>query len=89
VSPDCFDWSAHGDPAGLDRLAGTVDEVVLQIYQGRHVIPGYAGYLSRLGAMKVPFRIGLLQGGEWRAPPGLETNPKFRGYVVFLRNAAG
>lgn len=81
-----LDWSAHGDPAGLDRLAGSVDEVVLQIYQGRHVIPGYGGYLKRLGAVNVPFRIGLLQGGEWQAPPGLETNPKFRGYVVFLRN---
>ena len=34
-----LDWSANGDPAGLDALAGTVDEAVLQIYQGRHVIP--------------------------------------------------
>ena len=45
------------------------------------------GYLRRLGNMKVPFRIGLLQGGEWRAPPGLESNPMFLGYVVFLQNA--
>ena len=71
---------------GLDALAGAVDEVVLQIYQGRRVIPGYAGYLARLDRMKIPFRIGLLQGGEWQAPPGLEANPHFRGYVVFLLN---
>jgi hypothetical protein len=36
-----LDWGANGDRAGLDALAGTVDKVVLQIYQGRHVIPGY------------------------------------------------
>lgn len=81
-----LDWSSNGDPRGLDALAGSVDEVVLQIYQGRRVIPGYAGYLARLDRMKIPFRIGLLQGGEWRAPPGLEANPHFRGYVVFLLN---
>lgn len=81
-----LDWSANGDPAGLDALAGTVDEVVLQIYQGRRVIPGYAGYLANLHRLKVPFRIGLLQGGEWRAPAGLAALPMFRGYVVFLTN---
>lgn len=81
-----LDWSANGDPAGLDALAGVVDEVVLQIYQGRRVIPGYAGYLARLDRLKLPFRIGLLQNGEWRPPPGLETNPNFGGYVVFLTN---
>jgi hypothetical protein len=81
-----LDWSANADPAGLDALAGTVDEVVLQIYQGRRVIPGYAKYLAKLGRLRIPFRIGLLQGGEWHAPPGLEANPMFRGYVVFLQN---
>ena len=81
-----LDWSANGDPAGLDALAGTVDEVVLQIYQGRRVIPGYAGYLDRLHRLKVPFRIGLLQNGEWHEPSGLRANTEFRGYVVFLLN---
>jgi len=81
-----LDWSANGDPAGLDALAGVVDEVVLQIYQGRRVIPGYGGYLRNLGRLKVPFRIGLLQGGEWDAPMELRENPNFRGYVVFLLN---
>ena len=81
-----LDWSANGDPHGLDALAGSVDEVVLQIYQGRHVIPGYQAYIARLVRMKVPFRIGLLQDGEWQPPRGLERNPAFRGYVVFLHN---
>ncbi len=81
-----LDWSSNGDPKGLDALAGVVDEVVLQIYQGRHVIPGYSTYLARLGRLHIPFRIGLLEGGDWQAPPGLESHPFFQGYVVFLRN---
>ncbi len=81
-----LDWSANGDPAGLDALASVADEVVLQIYQGRKVIPGYAAYLQKLNRLKVPFRIGLLQGGEWQAPEHLADNPMFRDYVVFLLN---
>lgn len=81
-----LDWSANGDPKGLDALAGVVDEAVLQIYQGDHVIPGYQKYLAKLGRLKLPFRIGLLQGGEWQPTPELEANPWFRGYVTFLVN---
>jgi hypothetical protein len=81
-----LDWSSNGDPAGLAALGGVVDEVVLQIYQGRRVIPGYAGYLAALDRLEIPFRIGLLQGGEWEAPGHLAGNPWFRGYVVFLVN---
>jgi hypothetical protein len=81
-----LDWSANGNPKGLYALANVVDEVVLQIYQGRRVIPGYQSYLAKLEQMPIAFRIGLLQGGPWRAPPELKSNPKFRGYVVFLLN---
>ena len=81
-----LDWSANGDPAALALLAGLVDEVVVQIYQGLRVIPGYEAYLAKLGRLNIPFRIGLLQGGEWRPPAGLARNPWFRGCVVFLRN---
>jgi hypothetical protein len=81
-----LDWSSNGDPAGLTALGGVVDEVVLQIYQGRRVIPGYAGYLAALDRLEIPFRIGLLQGGDWEAPDRLADNPWFRGYVVFLVN---
>lgn len=81
-----LDWSSNGDPAGLAALGGVVDEVVLQIYQGRRVIPGYAGYLAALDRLQIPFRIGLLQGGDWEAPDHLARNPWFRGYVVFLVN---
>jgi len=81
-----LDWGVHGDMAAL---SGAVDEVILQIYQGRHVIPGYQTYLTRLQKLDVPFRIGLLDGGDWQAPANLATDPMFRGYVVFLVNGRG
>lgn len=79
-----MDWSARGDPAALARLAGTVDEVVIQTYQGRTTIPGYEAYLARLRRVPLPYRIALVENGEWRPPPGLASDPDFRGYVVFL-----
>jgi len=81
-----LDWSANGDPTKLAELAGTVDEIVLQTYQGRRTIPGYESYLAKLDGFAIPFRIGLVQGGEWSEPPALRRNPNFRGFVVFLLN---
>ncbi len=81
-----LDWSVNGRAEVVDALATVVDEVVLQIYQGRRVIPDYPRYVARLGALHVPFRIGLLQDGDWQPPDGLQRNPFFRGYVVFLHN---
>jgi len=83
-----LDWSSQADPQALTALAGVVDEVVLQTYQGRHTIPGYEAYLARLDRVKLPFKIGLVQGGDWTAPAGLAGDPWFRGYVVFLRNGS-
>lgn len=79
-----MDWSAGGDPRALAGLAGTVDEVVIQTYQGRRTIPGYAHYMASLERLPIPFKVGLVENGEWRAPPGLARDPEFRGYVVFL-----
>ena len=81
-----MDWSAHADPAALAALKGTVDEVVVQSYQGRTTIPGYNSYLARLARVPVPHKVALVQGGEWREPAGLQADPLFRGYVVFLVN---
>jgi hypothetical protein len=39
--------------------------------------------VSQLG---LPFKIGLIQGGNWDAPRYIATSPWFRGYVVFLQN---
>jgi hypothetical protein len=79
-----LDWSANGDPAQLAALQGVVDEVVVQTYQGRRTIPGYEGYMAGLMRLPLPFKVALVEQGEWRAPPGLERDPEFRGYVVFL-----
>ena len=81
-----LDWSANGDPAALAAMAGTIDEAVFQVYQGRTTISVYTKWLDRLDKLPMPFRIGLVQGGEWKAPKSLANNPNFRGYVVFLLN---
>ncbi len=81
-----MDWSANADPAALAGLKGVVDEVVVQSYQGRATIPGYAGYLAKLARVPVPHKVALVQGGEWREPAALKGDPLFRGYVVFLVN---
>ena len=82
-----LDWSSQGDSMGLNALAATVDEVVLQTYQGRHTIKGYEGYLSSLNRLEMPYKIGLVQNGEWDEPSALANDPDFKGYVVFLINA--
>jgi Protein of unknown function (DUF3142) len=81
-----LDWSSQGDSTGLNALADTVDEVVLQTYQGRHTIKGYQAYLSGLARLDMPYKIGLVQNGEWMAPSSLANDPDFNGYVVFLLN---
>jgi len=82
-----MDWGNHADPALISELTGIVDEVVVQTYQGRHTIPNYRLYISRLSKMKIPFKIGIVQGGEWEGAQALETSSWFRGYVVFLLNS--
>jgi hypothetical protein len=79
-----MDWSANGDASALATLNGVVDEVVIQTYQGRHTVPGYEQYLTTLARLPMPYRIGLVEGGEWQAPPSLASDPRFLGYVVFL-----
>lgn len=83
-----LDWSANGDPGSLAALADIVDEAVFQTYQARETIPGYERWLDRLEDLPMPFRLGLVQGGQWRAPENLDEIPNFRGYVVFLVNSS-
>ena len=81
-----LDWSNHTSPELVNQLADVVDEVVIQTYQGSHTIPTYAAYLSRLANLKIPFKIGLVQHGEWQTSAYLQQSAWFRGYVVFLLN---
>ena len=82
-----MDWSSRADPGGLKAIAGVVDEIVIQTYQGRKTIPGYAAYLAQLDRLDVPYKLGLVQGGDWSAPKALATDENFKGYVVFLLNS--
>lgn len=79
-----LDWSANGDPAALAQLAGVVDEVVVQTYQGRSTIPGYQSYLAGLKHLPFDYRIGIVKDGGWHGPGDLASDPHYRGTVVFL-----
>ena len=79
-----MDWSAQGDPAALASLGDIVDEVVIQTYQGRETIPDYETYMDSLARLEMPYRIALVEGGEWRQPESIAADPDFQGYVVFL-----
>jgi hypothetical protein len=79
-----MDWSSRADPGGLKAIAPVVDEIIIQTYQGRDTISGYTGYLAQLDRLDVPYKLGIVQGGLWSAPPALANDPFFKGYVVFL-----
>jgi hypothetical protein len=81
-----MDWSSNADPEAIGQLKGVVDEVVVQTYQGRHSVANYAAYLPRISRLGLPFKVGLIQHGEWQAPDYLQGSPWFQGYVVFLMN---
>ena len=84
-----MDWSSRADPGGLKAITPVVDEIIIQTYQGRKTIPDYAAYLAQLDRLDVPYKLGLVQGGEWSPPKALVTDEQFKGYVVFLVNSDG
>lgn len=81
-----MDWATQGEGDDLSSIAGVVDEMVIQSYQGRRTIPDVDRYLGRLDRLPMPFRVGLVQGGTWTHRPDIEALENFRGYVVFLLN---
>jgi hypothetical protein len=83
-----MDWSSRADPGGLKAIVPIVDEIIIQTYQGRKTIPGYAAYLRQLDGLDIPYKLGLVQQGEWTPPSALKHDPYFKGYVVFLVNGA-
>ncbi|MGV8663901.1 DUF3142 domain-containing protein, partial [Pseudomonas aeruginosa] len=48
--------------------------------------PNRGASLRRVRRLQLPYRIGLVRGGDAQAPDYLEQSPWFRGYVVFLLN---
>lgn len=79
-----LDWVNHRQPQTFTLLRNTLDEVVLQTYQGRSTIKNYPQYMQQLAQLQIPFKVGLVEHGTWLADPHIERSPYFRGYVVFL-----
>ena len=79
-----LDWSANGDPRALAALSGIVDEAVIQTYQERTTIPGYAAYFRAIDTLPLRHKIALVEGGAWTPPAALARDKRFAGYVVFL-----
>lgn len=81
-----LDWSTGGSPASFDALAGTVDEIIFQTYRGRQTIPNYRDYLAAIARLRLPFKIGIVEGGVWDGDEErrLAASPFYRGTVVFL-----
>jgi hypothetical protein len=84
-----LDWSSRITPDQVNELRGTVDEVVVQTYQGRQTIENYGAYLPGVCQLTLPFNIGLIQNGNWEAPEYFAKSAWFRGCVVFLQNRRG
>ncbi len=80
-----MDWTTGAGSDDLDALAGVIDELVVQTYQGRSTIPGYRRYLPALERLALPYRLALIEGGAWEPPARLARDPDFMGYVVFLK----
>ena len=61
-----------------------INELVIQTYQGSTTIANYQTYLKKVSAIKLPYKIGLVQHGEWNSNLKLDSDSNFKGYVVFL-----
>jgi len=58
--------------------------MVIQTYQGSTTIANYQQYLKKVSALKLPYKIGLVQHGEWNPNLNFKADSNFKGYVVFL-----
>jgi hypothetical protein len=81
-----LDWSNNGDPEVLESLKDVVEEVIFQTYQGRRTIQNYDAYLQSLVKLRIPFKIGLVESGQWNRQYEdlLANSDYYRGVVVFL-----
>lgn len=79
-----LDWTNFKDQSTLTMLRNTIDELVIQTYQGTTTIPNYSQYLKRISALQLPYKIGLVQNGVWDSHINVRYDLEFKGYVVFL-----
>lgn len=79
-----MDWPANASDKDLTAMAAALDEIVVQTYQHTTTLPGYLRYLAATDRLQLPYRVALVEGGEWIPPHHLADDPRFKGYVVFL-----
>lgn len=81
-----LDWSNVQDQTTLDLLRKNIDELVIQTYQGSTTIANYQAYLKQIAQLKLPYKIGLVQYGNWdsKLNSALMKDQNFKGFVVFL-----
>lgn len=81
-----LDWAKTGSVNTLNALP--VDELVVQSYQGRNTVPDYTAYLPALAGLRIPFKVGRVQNGDWdkQEEQRLAESPWYRGTVTFMLN---
>ena len=79
-----LDWTNFKDQNTLTLFRQNIDELVIQTYQGATTIPNYPEYLKRISALRLPYKVGLVQHGTWFGNSTKQKDPYFKGYVVFL-----
>ena len=79
-----LDWTNFKDQNTLTLFRQNIDELVIQTYQGATTIPNYPEYLKRISALRLPYKVGLVQHGIWFGNSTKQKDRYFKGYVVFL-----
>ncbi len=83
-----LDWANIQDQQTLHLLQENIDELVIQSYQGSTTIQNYQSYLKKVSKLQLPYKIGIVQRGEWNPGLNFSADPNFKGYVVFLLRSA-
>ena len=79
-----MDWPANASTRDLNAMRDALDEIVIQTYRETTTIPDFARYLAATERFDMPYRVALVEDGEWDEPDQLAADPNFRGFVVFL-----
>lgn len=79
-----MDWSNIKDAETLSLLRENIDELIIQSYQGTTTIANADAYLNKIPKLNLPYKIGIVQHGQWAKQKSIEQDPNFKGYVVFL-----
>jgi len=79
-----LDWTNFKDQNTLTLFRQNIDELVIQTYQGATTIPNYPEYLKRISALRLPYKVGLVQHGTWFGNSTKQKDRYFKVYVVFL-----